>query len=261
MMRIAREEEEMILTGKVALVTGGARGIGASICRVLAREGAAVAVNYSASGSKAMALVEELQKNGGRAAAFQADVRDAAAVKAMVEAVVEKYGRIDGVVNNAISGRQDGSLDEATWADYTNSFDFGCKAVINTISAARPQMKTQGGGRIVNIVTEIWNMAPANWSVYLAGKGAMVGLSRSLAQELGPENITVNMVAPGWMVTEKVDVSSEGSKNFAKSLPLRRHGSAEEIGNACAFLISDLASYVTGAYLPVTGGRITQAGV
>ncbi|MBV9468982.1 MAG: SDR family oxidoreductase, partial [Abitibacteriaceae bacterium] len=86
------------------------------------------------------------------------------------------------------------------------------------------------------------------------------GISRSLANELGPENITVNMVAPGWMVTENVDTNSQGSQNFAKSLPLRRHGSAEEIGNACVFFLSDLAAYVTGAYLPVTGGRITQMG-
>jgi 3-oxoacyl-[acyl-carrier protein] reductase len=94
----------------------------------------------------------------------------------------------------------------------------------------------------------------------MAGKGAMVGLSRSLAAELGPENITVNMVAPGWMATEKVDTTSEGSKAFAASLPLKRHGSGDEIGNACAFFMSHLAGYVTGAYLPVTGGRITQMG-
>ncbi len=88
-----------------------------------------------------------------------------------------------------------------------------------------------------------------------------LSIGRSLACELGPENITVNMVAPGWMADEKVDTSSQGSQNFAKSLPLRRHGSADEIGNACAFFLSDLAAYVTGAYLPVTGGRVTQAGV
>lgn len=251
----------MLLEGKTALVTGGGRGIGAAICRALAREGAMVAINYSASGDKADALARELSANGARALAFGADVRDPQAVCAMIEKVVGEFGRLDGIINNAISGRQDAALEEATWEDYANSFDFGCKAVINTIQAARPYMKEQGGGRVVNIVTEIWNMAPANWSVYLAGKGAMVGLSRSLAQELGPENITVNMVAPGWMVTEKVDPESAGSKGFARSLPLRRHGSAEEIGNACAFLLSDLASYITGAYLPVTGGRVTQAGV
>jgi 3-oxoacyl-[acyl-carrier protein] reductase len=227
----------------------------------MTREGAAVAINYSASAEKANAVAAELTGKGAKAKPFAADVRDPKAVQAMVESVVETYGRIDGVINNAIAGRQDGTLDVATLDDYANSFDFGCKAVVNTITSARPYMVKQGSGRIVNIVTEIWNMSPANWSVYMAGKGAMVGLSRSLAVELGPENITVNMVAPGWMVTEKVDTSSEGSKNFAKSLPLRRHGSAEEIGNACVFLLSDLASYITGAYLPVTGGRVTQAGV
>ncbi len=87
-----------------------------------------------------------------------------------------------------------------------------------------PAFTERGGGRIVNVVTELWNMAPAGWSVYLAGKGAMVGMSRSLAAELGPQGVTVNMVAPGWMATDKVDTSSEGSRGFAASLPLRRHG-------------------------------------
>ncbi|MES2459351.1 MAG: SDR family oxidoreductase [Armatimonadota bacterium] len=252
----------MLLEGKVVLVTGGGRGIGAAICRVLAREGATVAVNYANSKEKAEKVAAEITEAGGQAAAFGADVRDSASVEAMIAAVRERFGRLDGVVNNAISGPQSGTLDKATREDYTNSFDYGCLAVINTISAARPVFGDQGdGGRIVNIVTELWNMAPAGWSVYMAGKGAMVGLSRSLAAELGPENITVNMVAPGWMADEKVDTDSEGSKKFAASLPLRRHGSADEIGNACVFLLSDLASYITGAYIPVTGGRVTQTGV
>jgi 3-oxoacyl-[acyl-carrier protein] reductase len=250
----------MLLSGKVALVTGGGRGIGAAVSRVLAREGAAVAINYSASAERAEALTDQIRSSGGRARAFQADVRDPEAVDAMVRSVHETFGRLDGIVNNAISGRQAGSLAESSWSDYANAFDYGCKAVLNAIRAARPLMREQGGGRIVNIVTELWNMAPGGWSVYMAGKGAMVGISRSLAEELGPENITVNMVAPGWMADEKVDTASEGSRNFARTLPLRRQGSADEIGNACAFLLSDLANYVTGAYLPVTGGRITQMG-
>ena len=244
-----------MLDGKVILVTGGARGIGACISRVLAREGATVAVNYSGSKEKAEALAAPI---GGKA--FRADVRDAGAVNSMVEAVVAEFGRLDGVVNNAISGKQEGSFADAAWEDYSTAFDFGCKQVVNLVRAARPHFVAQGGGRVVNIVTELWNMAPADWSVYMAGKGAMVGISRSLACELGPENITVNMVAPGWMVTEKVDTESAGSKGFAASLPLKRHGSGDEIGNACAFFMSHLASYVTGAYLPVTGGRVTQMG-
>jgi 3-oxoacyl-[acyl-carrier protein] reductase len=251
----------MLLAGKVALVTGGGRGIGAAICRVLARHGATVAVNYGSSKEKAEAVVAEIRDKGGMAQAFGADVRDPEAVNKMVEAVVKAFGRLDGVVNNAIGGRQHGTLSEATLEDYKMACDFGCTAVINTITAARPVMKDQGGGRIVNIVTELWNKAPAEWSVYMAGKGAMVGISRALACELGPENITVNMVAPGWMVDEKVDPDGEGSKGYAKGVPLRRQGSAEEIGNACVFYLSDLAGYVTGTYLPVCGGNITQVGM
>ncbi len=166
----------MLLEGKVALVTGGGRGIGAAIARVLAREGAAVAVNYAASREKAERVVAEIAARGGRAQAFGADVRDADAVQNMVREVVGSFGRLDGVVNNAIGGRQSGALGEASLDDYANAFDFGCRAVINTINAARPVLQGQGGGRIVNIVTELWNMAPANWSVYMAGKGAMVGI-------------------------------------------------------------------------------------
>lgn len=250
----------MLLTGKVALVTGGGRGIGAAIARVLAKEGATVAVNYAHSADKAEEVAAQIRAQGGTAQAFGADVRDAEAAGAMIQEVVKTFGRLDGLINNAIAGKQHGAFAEANAADYHDAFDFGCMAVVNTVAAARPIMKEQGGGRVINIVTELWNMAPANWSVYMAGKGAMVGLSRSLACELGPDNITVNMVAPGWMVDEKVDVTAEGSRNFAGSLPLRRHGSADEIGNACVFYLSHLAGYVTGTYLPVTGGRITQMG-
>ncbi|CEK14067.1 3-oxoacyl-(acyl-carrier-protein) reductase [Chthonomonas calidirosea] len=251
----------MLLEGKVALVTGGARGIGAAIVRVLAREGAAVAINYAHSGEQAKALAQRIVQGGGKALPYAADVRDAEAVRHMIAQIRDDFGRLDAVVNNAIAGRQHGALTEASDEDFRTAFDFGCMAIIHMIRAVRPVMREQGGGRIINIVTELWNLAPEEWSVYMAGKGAMVGISRSLARELGPDNITVNMVAPGWMADEKVDTESEGSKNFARSLPLRRHGSAEEIGNACAFLMSDLASYITGAYIPVTGGRVTQVGL
>lgn len=195
-----------------------------------------------------------------RAIAVRADVRSQSEVEFMVRKAFDEFGRIDGLINNAIAGRQHGAFDQLTDDDFQNMFDFGTRAVVNTIRAVRPVMRAQSEGRIINIVTELWNMAPADWSAYVGGKGGMVGLSRSLASELGPEGITVNMVAPGWMVTETVDTASEGSMGFAKSLPLQRHGSAQEIGNACAFFLSHLATYVTGAYLPVTGGRITQMG-
>ncbi|MCC7492820.1 MAG: SDR family oxidoreductase [Fimbriimonadaceae bacterium] len=250
----------MLLAGRVAVVTGGGRGIGACISRTLATHGATVAVVYSKSGEKAAQVVADITAAGGTASAFEADVRDAAAVATMAAAVVAKYGRLDALVNNAIAGDQSKSFADATWDHYQNMVDFGCRAVYNTIKACQPHFAAAGGGRVVNIVTELWNMAPANWSCYLAGKGAMVGMSRSLAMELGPQGITVNMVAPGWMQDEKVDPSSEGSQRFGKTLPVGFHGSADEIGNGCVFFLSDLARYVTGAYLPVTGGRITQMG-
>jgi 3-oxoacyl-[acyl-carrier protein] reductase len=250
----------MLLEGKAVIVTGGGRGIGGAISRVLAREGAAVAVNYSASREKAERLAGQIEAAGGRALPVGADVRDPAAVEAMVAQVVAAFGRVDGVVNNAISGRQMGKLEEASMEDFETAFGFGARAVVNTIAAVRPHMRQAGGGRIVNIVTELWNMAPAGWSVYMAGKGAMVGISRSLALELGPENITVNMVAPGWMADDKVEPGNAGSESYAKTVPLRRQGDAEEIGKVCAFFLSDLAAFVTGAYVPVCGGRVTQMG-
>jgi len=250
----------VLLENRVVLVTGAARGLGAAIARVAAAHGATVVVNYAHSKERAESIVEEIVAAGGKAGAFEADVRDADAVQKMTDDVVATYGRLDGVVNNAINGKQHGPFSEAVQDDYDTAFDFGCTAVLNTLRSARPIMVQQGGGRIVNIVTEIWNMSPANWSVYMAGKGAMVGISRSLALELGVDNITVNMVAPGWMVDEKVDPTSADSLNFAKTIPLRRHGSADEIGNACVFYLSDLAGYVTGTYLPVTGGRVNQMG-
>ncbi|HSI73481.1 MAG TPA: SDR family NAD(P)-dependent oxidoreductase [Fimbriimonas sp.] len=251
---------ERLLEGKVVIVTGGARGIGAQTCEVMAEHGARVVINYSSSTEKARAVLDKVQAMGAEAMLAQADVRDQVAVNGMVEQAMARFGRIDGLINNAISGTQDGRFDAISDDDFQNMFDFNCLAVARTTRAVRPIMQAQGGGRIVNIVTEIWNMGPGGWSAYMAGKGAMVGISRSLAEELGPDNITVNMVSPGWMATEKVDTSSEGSRKFADSLPLKRHGSGHEIGKACVFFISDLGSYVTGAYLPVTGGRVTQMG-
>ncbi|CAN5707831.1 3-oxoacyl-[acyl-carrier-protein] reductase [soil metagenome] len=251
---------EKLLSGKTIIVTGGSRGIGRDTCRVLGRYGANVVVNYAASEEKAQRTAREVEDAGGKAAIFAADVRDLEAWEKMTQFAVDSFGGLDGVVNNAISGKQDGAFEAATDDDYRTAFEYGCLGVANSIRAAKPHFAKAGGGRVVNIVTEVWNMGGSHWSIYLAGKGAMVGMSRSLASELGPEGITVNMVAPGWMATDKVDTESEGSKGFAATLPLRRHGSGEEIGNGCVFFLSELGAYVTGAYLPVTGGRVTQMG-
>ena len=249
-----------MLAGRVVLVTGSGRGVGAGIARALAHRGAAVAVNYSSSAKQAQSVVDGITDAGGEARSYQADVRDPRAVEQMVAAVEADFGGLDGIVNNAIAGVQSALLDDARWSDYTDAFDFGCRAVVNTVKAARPAFARRSGGRIVNVVTDFWNIAPEGQSVYVAGKGAMVGLSRSLARELGPENITVNIVAPGWMVENAEDEMSAESVEFSASLPLRRRGRPEDVGDVCAFYLSDLGAAVTGAYLLVNGGRITQAG-
>src|SRR5579883_2952493 len=159
----------MLLDGKVVLVTGAGRGIGAAIARVVAAQGASVVVNYGRSQEKAEQVVAQIRGAGGQAEAYGADVTDEKAVQAMIQATAEKFGRLDGIVNNAIAGRQHGSLSEATLEDYETAFDYGCKAVVLAVNAARPIFQKQGGGRVVNIVTELWNMAPAGWSVYMAG--------------------------------------------------------------------------------------------
>jgi len=250
----------MLLEGKVAIVTGGGRGIGAGISKQLTDHGASVAIVYHQGVEAAEATAEKLVADGKDAGACQCDIRSADSVQALVDGVMERWGRVDGLVNNAIAGRQHAPFDEATPQDYEDMLDYGCRAVINTIRAVRPIMKAQGDGRVVNIVTELWNMESPEWSTYLAGKGAMVGISRALANELGPDGIRINMIAPGWMATEKVDRESDGSKGFAATLPLRYHGTGEEIGKGCVFYLSELSDYVTGAYLPITGGRITQMG-
>ena len=174
-----------MLAGKVVLVTGASKGIGAATARVLARHGAKVAVSYASGKERAEAVVAEIVAAGGEAIAVGGDVRDADSVIAMVDEVVGRFGRIDGLVNNAIGGDQHGTFVNANWDGYQNMIDFGAKAVVNTIKAVQPHFRAHGGGSVVNIVTELWNLGSGDWSMYMAGKGAMVGISRSLAAELG----------------------------------------------------------------------------
>ena len=251
-----------LLDGKVVLVTGGSRNVGAGIVRSLAREGATVAINYLHNTDKANALAESIRHGGGKAGVWQCDVRDTHAVLQMVKDIVRTFGGIDGVVNNA---RHSGPRSEPTesdpvrWADHAREFEYYVKTVLNTVHAARPFMKSQGGGRIVNIVSTAWNHPWIGEGDYAAGKGGMIGLTRCLVQELGPEGITINMVSPGWTKTDKTPPDINSSP-YAQGIPLRRLAEPEEVGDACVFLMSDLARFVTGAYIPVDGGRSPMMG-
>ena len=251
-----------LLDGKVVLVTGGGRNVGAGIVRSLVREGATVAINCFRSPDRANAFASELEAQGGDVSVWPCDVADSDGVKAMVDGIVDRYGRIDAVVNNASDCRPGGAipLEDNAWECYINEFEVSVKAVINTTLAARPHMRSQGGGRIVGIVTEQWNEASPGGYNHVTGKAAMVGLCRKMVFELGPENITVNLVSPGWTRTERTNNRDTPDHPYIQGTPLRRMSEAEDIGDACVFFISDLAKNVSGAYLLVNGGRHPQMG-
>lgn len=251
-----------LIDGKVVLVTGGSRNVGAGIVRSLAREGATVAINYLKETDRANALAECIGQQGGKCGVWQCDVRDTHAVLDMMADIVREFGQIDAVVNNARhSGRRNPPTDEdpVRWADHAQEFEYYVKTVLNTVHAARPFMKAQGSGRIVNIVSTAWNHPYIGEGDYAAGKGGMIGLTRCLVSELGPEGITINMVSPGWTRTDKTPPDINDGP-FAQGLPLRRLAEPEDVGDACVFLISDLAKYISGAYIPIDGGRSPMMG-
>ena len=250
-----------LIDGKVVLVTGGSRNVGAGIVRCLAREGAVVAVNYLKNADRADEVVKSVQEHGGKAKAWQCDVLDTHAVNSMVADIVQEFGRIDAVVNNARSqGRiEPTDADPVNWAMHDREFEYGVKAVLNTFHAAYPYMKAQSFGRIVNIGSVAWNHPWTGEGAYAAGKAAMLGISRCLIQDVGPEGITINTVAPGWTRTERTPEDINDGPH-AKRLPLRRLADPEDVGDVCVFLISDLARYVSGAYIPVDGGNSPQMG-
>ncbi len=241
---------------KVALVTGSSRGIGRAIAARLARAGYAVCINYIEREDKALELEAMLRAEGCRVMHYQADVADAAAVKAMVKAVEEQLGHVTLLVNNAgVAGQcvfQD--VDDAMWDRY---FGVNIGGMRNTVQAVLPHMIHEKAGCIVNI-SSVWGQHGASCEVtYSATKHAIIGLTRSLAMELAPSGIRVNCVAPGVINTDMVQVLGEETlKELAEQTPLGRLGTADDIAAAVEFLAGDGASFITGQILAVDGGFI-----
>ena len=240
------------LENKVALVTGGSRGIGAAIAKRLAAEGASVAITYSAGQQKADEVVRSIKSAGGHALAIHADKIDAAAVKSAVTETVKKLGRLDVLVNNAgIAAFK--PLEEFTIEDFDRSVAVNVRAVF--VAAQEAARHMPDGGRIITIgSTNAERMPFAGGSVYGMTKAAVAGLTRGLARDLGPRNITVNTVQPGPVETDMNPATGPFAETLKSFLALKRYATGDEIAGMVAYLASPEAAFVTGASLTIDGG-------
>jgi 3-oxoacyl-[acyl-carrier protein] reductase len=244
------------LTGKVALVTGASRGLGAAIACKLAACRARVAVNYFGSPQKAQEVLEQIRRERGTAEAFQADVRDEAAVTGLVGQVQKQLGPVDILVVNATGPQPFIPIEELTWRACLDQLEFFVKSPLLLLQAVVGSMKARRYGRIIQIGSEVFERGVAEFSSYVSAKGAQLGLTRSWAMELAPWQITINLVAPGWIPTERhANDPKEAKDAYAAAVPMRRMGVPADVGEAVAFLASDGARFITGQKLAVNGGN------
>ncbi|MBB3112313.1 3-oxoacyl-[acyl-carrier protein] reductase [Paenibacillus phyllosphaerae] len=246
------------LTGKTALVTGATGDLGRVMVRTLASCGADIVIHYNQNAAKAEALRLEVGALGRRAVIVQADITDSASVTAMKDTVEQTLGAVDIVVANAVIQYQWTSVLEQPLEDYTSQFESCVMQSVYLAKAFIPGMiEHKQGGRFIGINTECAMQNFANQSAYVAGKRGMDGVYRVLAREVGEHQITVNQVAPGWTISDRDrDNGTEHSEGYERTVPLKRRGTDQEIANAVAFLASDLSSFITGAYIPVSGGNV-----
>ena len=243
----------MKLAGRVALVTGGARGLGRAIVLALTREGAKVAFVYRSNPDLAEQLVNDLALDQREAFAIQADVRSKEDAEKAVQAVVDKWGRIDILVNNA-GIIKDMLLATMKPEDWQTVIDTNLTSVYNYCQSVMRQMISQRYGRIVNMSSVAAEFGSQGQVNYAASKGGIQGLTKCLAKEVARRSITVNAVAPGFCATDMTEAVRNAAPELAKSIPLKRFGQPEDIANAVVFLASDDASYITGHVLTVDGG-------
>jgi 3-oxoacyl-[acyl-carrier protein] reductase len=244
------------LAGKIALVTGASRGIGATIARQLASAGATVVVNYNSNADAAAAVVSDIVAAGGQSAALQADVSQTDAASELVKAVQKQYGKLDILVNNAGTTRDNliMLMKEEDW-DYV--IDTNLKSAWNCSKAAARIMLKQRSGRIINITSVAGIAGNAGQSNYSASKAGLIGLTKSLAKEIGPRNVTVNAIAPGFVPTDLTnDIIVQMKDKIIEHTSLQRLGTAEDVAALAVFLASDEAGFITGQVIAVDGGMV-----
>ncbi len=244
------------LTGKAALITGGSRGIGKAIGLRLARQGADVAFSFRGNAEAAKSTVDEIESIGTKALAIQGDVKDPASAETVVKAVLDAFGKIDILVNNAGVTRDDliMRMSEDAWREVLETNLFG--AFWMTKAVTRPMLKARAG-RIVNITSVSGQAGQMGQANYSSAKAGLIGLTKATARELASRGITVNAVAPGFVLTELTkDLPEPLQAELIARTPLGRFGTVEEIADSVAFLVSEEARYITGQVLAVDGGLV-----
>jgi 3-oxoacyl-[acyl-carrier protein] reductase len=245
-----------MLKGKCAVVTGAGRGIGRAVALKFAELGADVVINYRNSEAEADELIKEIEGLGSRALKVKADVSQYDEAALLINKAIEGFGKIDIFVNNA-GITKDGLLLRMKESDFDKVIEVNLKGTFNCIRHISPVMLKQKSGRIINISSVIGLIGNAGQANYAASKAGIIGLTKSVAKELGSRGITVNAVAPGFIQTDMTEVLSDKVKDsLMDSIPLKRLGNPEDIANMVAFLASDLASYITGQVLNVDGGMV-----
>ncbi|MEV0998017.1 SDR family oxidoreductase [Nonomuraea sp. NPDC050202] len=237
----------------VALVTGASRGLGAAIARRLAADGLAVAVNYRSDRAGAEQVADSIRTAGGVAEAFAADITDEAAVEGLVAAVADRLGPVGVLVANATGPQPTAGVEDLTWQAHLDQLTFFVKSPTLLVQAVLPGMRERGGGRVIQVGSDIVDRKLPATSAYTAAKAAQHALTEVWARELGPYGITVNVVAPGWIPVERHEGLDESA--YREEVPLGRMGMPEDVAAAVSYLASEGGAFVTGQRVTVNGGH------
>ncbi|MGN6718062.1 MAG: SDR family NAD(P)-dependent oxidoreductase [Candidatus Binatia bacterium] len=247
------------LSGKIALVTGASRGIGAAAAIRLAQRGAAVVVNYHQNHAAAQKVLDQVKASGARGVIFQADMTRGEEIERMVQAAERELGPIDILVNNAYFPFQVGSLHELTWGDFHRAVEHELSAFFHGVSACLPKMKEKKAGRIIVISSRLAQQPLPRMGAYAAAKSALESMADTMAIELGPLGISVNVVTPAFTLTDASLIMPEAYRERVKETrPLKKHLYPEDVAGAVAFLAGDEAEMLTGSHILVTGGSHLQ---